>query len=975
MALSFQSIDLILRRGFSGTKAPHTLDAELSTLRDAEFVGSNVVAKRPGYSSVSLGSTAVSGAFSFVQQFGGGLLGVGEDTASGPMLAEVYADGTKAALNTLASYVHTSTSRTVATFATDRQRTSDTVWCDAAVLGDRLCVVLNHYDVAGVAGGYYGVFDTTTESWVKFPVQVGTTYGTVQAMKVVALSDRFLVLWQTSGGSLMTLAVDNSGTALTLEIRTTSGASAAVYSLDAAKRSGSDTAFVAVANSAGGTTTHEVTNAGVSSASVAWARSPAAGLHVFQFSGGNVGVANHDATDLRVQTYTSALVLVGTTGALTGIGAVSECPIKSIPSTSDATQQEVYASADTTTRYQAVSAAAAAGGAGILGEGISLLGNPFSFRGEVVLPVGVRTANDISALGSFQHALVVKNTSTFSTTYRISLAAVWGAGAGRTPHRLQPNYVAVGSDWFCPVLEDRDFTLVKLSPDAGNIVTTGAGVFAAGSCPQFFDAVGAAEAGFVAPPYCTTAPAAGGVGGCGAGSYSIILTYEWRDSTGRTWRSPASEPYSVTTTAGQQITLTAARLRATAKAGVRIIVYRTAVNGTVYYRDTSATNDSTTWGAAITAGIVTDAVLTTREIIYTAGGVLDSEVFPACRHLAEHKGRLVASGLLDSSRVAYSKTLAEGEGVGFSSEYQVLDVPKSDGRVVATASMDDKLVILAEKRPYVLTGEGPNDTGADNSFFLHPVQEAVQADWAYPRSVLASSLGVWYKSERGMRCLGRNLSLLRQEDGQFAGAETDALVTACVASVAHPTRPQLWFFVGSGAVAVYDYQWGQWSEFSNFACTHACTYGDTIAFCTSSGTVFQTVTGLFHDNSAAITAIIETGWLSMANIHGFQRIRRAFFTATDIDGGGGNIKFEFAYDGSATYSTADAPTLGSAMGSDVLTYRHHLARQKCSSIRLKLTLQGSTAGVDLPGGFRVTALGLEVGKKYGGPKPLSGQNL
>lgn len=454
-----------------------------------------------------------------------------------------------------------------------------------------------------------------------------------------------------------------------------------------------------------------------------------------------------------------------------------------------------------------------------------------------------------------------------------------------------------------------------------------------------------------------------------AGSVVLYATYEWADDLGRRWESAPSDPVTVAVTGSQHVATTITRLTTTAKTGVRVVLWRTTADGTVAYRDTEGSNDGT-GAVSLTAGDSSDTTVSGNEILYTMGGVLDNTPFPACEHVALHNERLFFSRCLDTQRVYYTQVLGAAEGWRGSKDYLFTDVAD---RVVGTASMDDKLVVLAENRPHIVTGQGPNNLGLDNSFFLQPVQEAVQADYAYPRAILSSSMGVWFKSERGLRCLSRGLSLARLGDGQFVGAETDSLVTACVAAVAHPTRPQLWFFVGTGAVAVFDYQWAQWSEFSNFACTHACTYGDSIAFCTSSGTIFQTDTAVWKDNGSAITATIETGWAHVAGIHGFQRIRRAFFTAQDLANAGGDIKIEFAYDGSGTYSSTDAPTVTIAASTTSLSYAHHMAQQKCSRMRIKLTLQGSSGST--VGAFRVAGLGIEVGTKRGGPKLSSGQRL
>lgn len=978
MALSFQNIDLILRRGFSGAKDPHTLDAELSTLRNAEFVGSNVVAKRPGYSSVSN------------SKYGGGTIGAASMIAGGDVELSVFGENAgyrKTSLGFTSGTQYLSTVDTVA----DTSTVARALYADCGVINGLVCVAWTvDYSATesppsnatshGSCRSFAAVYDTSTQAWLSAPKEIG---GGIAAVKprVVCLSDRFLIFTAATNGGIFGDYITTAapGTVNSVLTTNTGSATANLLGLDACKNSADDTAFVSYIDSAGTVTTRKVSNVGVSTANATWVRGQLQdAMHVFQFLNGNVGVVADDGVDLRVRVYDSSLALVGTTGALSGYysGTWTATQIISADSTLTAGRRTVYWTDGRTVRAQDVTNAGAAAASSVSSYNAYFASQAFSIfstsAAVLALPAAdvvsgtVPDAGDLQAVG----AIVPSGSS---------------SGAVFTPFANLPSDVVVSTSPSHVTTSSTKsyFALIRGTQRVSVLVTDTAGAstinaleeVTAGALPTVWDGQTAAESNALVAPVVTSVTA-GGVGTL-TGSFSVVAVYERTDAKGRRLQSAPSNAVSVSASSNLTLTavattLTASLVPISGSTGWQLVFYRTDANGTVYYRD-RATGPAGTSAATVSIGLTrTDATLTTREILYTVGGVLPNEAAPACRHVAEHRGRVVFSGLLDPKRLAYSQATAVGEGLRCSYDYLSADIPEADGRVVATASMDDKLVILAEKRPYVLTGEGPNDTGADNSFFLQPVQEAVQADWAYPRSVLTSSLGVWYKSERGMRCLSRNLSLLRQEDGQFVGAETDSLVTACVASVAHPTRPQLWFFVGSGAVAVYDFQWGQWSEFSNFSCTHACVYGDTIAFCTSAGALFQTDTAVWKDNGSAITSTIETGWLSVANIHGFQRVRRAFFTAQDLAAAGGDIKFEFAYDGNATYSTSDAPTV-TVSGSNLLSYRHHLAQQKCSSIRLKVTLQGSASTP--VGAFRVTALGLEVGRKYGGPKLPSGQSL
>jgi hypothetical protein len=118
---------------------------------------------------------------------------------------------------------------------------------------------------------------------------------------------------------------------------------------------------------------------------------------------------------------------------------------------------------------------------------------------------------------------------------------------------------------------------------------------------------------------------------------------------------------------------------------------------------------------------------------------------------------------------------------------------------------------------------------------------------------------------------------------------------------------------------------------------------------------------------ANIVAVVETPWLAMAGIQGFQRAYRMELLFQDLNGSEGapmfgNLVTYRDFDDSvetenASFTYITNPDFTTKSRGQI---QHHFAQQKCESIKLKLSFysEGATR-------FRLTALSLQVGVKPG----------
>lgn len=371
----------------------------------------------------------------------------------------------------------------------------------------------------------------------------------------------------------------------------------------------------------------------------------------------------------------------------------------------------------------------------------------------------------------------------------------------------------------------------------------------AGGNPLFYDGQSLTELGFHYYPE-TPVATAGGVGTLPAGTYQVTCLYEWIDRFGLVHQSAPAVPVSVVVTLNQRITVTVPTLRLTKKSNVRIVIYRTIANGSTFYRyqgdvtyANSVANTTASNTIALASESITDAILQVGEFLPTTGGVVPTEAFPACKHVALHQDRIVFSGLLDREFLQYTE---ERQGAFFPSTNAgtyYLEVGIEAGRVSATVSMDDKLVVLQESAIGAFIGRGPNRLGLDNNLSnCIRLDSAYGLQWACSATVVQDSEGIWFHDKAGLRHLSRGMQVsqvqLSDTETGAKGCEVDALVaTTTYGAVVLSSKKQV-IFANSTSFLVWDMENRQWSQYlssdHDFTFRYPFVIDDALVFMSSS---------------------------------------------------------------------------------------------------------------------------------------------
>jgi hypothetical protein len=493
-----------------------------------------------------------------------------------------------------------------------------------------------------------------------------------------------------------------------------------------------------------------------------------------------------------------------------------------------------------------------------------------------------------------------------------------------------------------------------------------------------YDGVNVNELGFNLYPENVSASIDNTSGNLVAGDRTYYVIYEWTDQQGQIHRSAPSIGLFTTTTGGtSKITLTIPTLRLTQKANVSIAVYRTIAAGTTAYRVTSISSptlNSTTTDTVTYLDNTADSSITSNELLYTTGGVLENIPPPSAASITAYNNRLVLTGLEDANEIWYSKTYVPGEGVAFNDAFK-LRVDQGDGGVNVSGVIDDKIIFFKRSQIFYTQGFGPLDTGFQNDL-QDPVLITSDCGCTEPKSVVRTPLGLMFKSAKGFYLLNRSLDL------KYIGAPVESFNTLTVTSaVLVDKKNQIRFTHSDGVCLVYDYFFDQWSSFTNYAAISATSWNGSYILARSNGEVNQESETSFLDNGSAVSMRAVTPWLSIAGIQGYQRIYEGIFlgenksshiyqvrigynfeehwreslkvdTATVL---GSNYYGQDAYYGASTY-------YGGVLD-PVHQFKVKPAIQKCQAIRFEISDLNPTQ-ID-GGGFSLSGLTLIVGAKAG----------
>ncbi len=533
---------------------------------------------------------------------------------------------------------------------------------------------------------------------------------------------------------------------------------------------------------------------------------------------------------------------------------------------------------------------------------------------------------------------------------------------------------------------------LNLETESFRGATLGSNYHLAGGILRMYDGQSFTEHGFLLYPEYVVGTPSTAAGSITPGmNYFISAMYEWTDAQGQVHRSAPSLPIEVTMGgADNTITVQVRGLAMTDKTGdranARIVIYRgEASQATPLFRDEVGVNDPT--GQFVTIVLTkSDAALSTGELLYTTGDVLENIAAPGSTIDTVHKNRLWLAGLEDGNQLAYSKEYVNGEAVAFN-DAQRIQVDPSGGNVTGLASLDDKLVIFKHDRLFALVGDGPVSTGALNDY-QQPQFITADVGCVNQESIVLSPNGLMFKSDKGIYLLDRALG------HKYIGAPVEAYNGSTITSAQLlESVNEIRFTTDDNICLVYNYFFDQWSVFFNYTSASAIAMNNTFYHLKSDGTTHIETAGLFNDNGARIPLAIETSWLALSGLQGYQRLYRYAFLGDYLSSHYTVVKLAYDYEASyketvyfnvdsgldVSYYGSDATygessVYGGPSGSSVYQFSSKPRQQKCESVKFRI--EDMDTITDSGGAsFNLVGLTLEVGAKRTIDKLSSGKRI
>ena len=522
-------------------------------------------------------------------------------------------------------------------------------------------------------------------------------------------------------------------------------------------------------------------------------------------------------------------------------------------------------------------------------------------------------------------------------------------------------------------------TRVKFKSAKLDYLEVGGTTFLAGACPQIYDGANFAEEGFNHRPVISSVTFGAAASGnlLNTGPYFFQATYIWTDSKGNIVESEPSEIYEGTPSNNLcTYTPTILPCGLTSKQNVGIRIYRSiadAATGALLYLDDAqpgVANDGIT-DAAITANTLSPSLR-----------FLPNQPMPSCRVAVMHQNRVWCAGGELGNEVFYSQPVPPNLSPRWYRPQFRRTIPAAAGRVVNLVSLDDKLIVFCENRIGSIYGDGPTLLGANDNYseFIEAVS-GYAIPWTEPLSIVRATDGVWFRCGFGFRLLTRNLSVAKDAQGQDLASELDSVIQdvstqrALISTVAQQVR----FYTASDCY-VFDLLYGQWSTFNFTSVADATAINNEFYHINLTGSaMFVNTKNVNTDDFLPLTATLETAWIALAGVQGYQRLSRIQLlgqTQRPVPLGiAMTVQAYYDYDGDPANIETLAPTYdfplitGAAAVPQVYESETQFTVQKCRAIKLKISWVANEQDDEtLLSPLRLSSMNLRLGLKQGRAK-------
>jgi hypothetical protein len=414
--------------------------------------------------------------------------------------------------------------------------------------------------------------------------------------------------------------------------------------------------------------------------------------------------------------------------------------------------------------------------------------------------------------------------------------------------------------------------------------------------------------------------------------------------------------------------------------------------------------------ASISTDDTTQPLLRSSEPLYTSGGVLAADPWPAFAYSVAQSTRFWAIDSTNRGRVIYSKLFEDF----IAPEYNpTLSINLGDERsLTAIGKLDDKVVVFEPNDIHVIYGEGPDNRGQGQDFAVNYIATDVGCE--DQESVVETPIGlIFYNKPRGFYLLDRNLQIQFIGEGiEDTARDIDILSAVLVkdkaevrfaytggpgpqdrlgpdadtAAIERPPRPVFTNVGWSGEKALtFNYERKTWMTYTNYDAQAATIYQNKYTMLRSDWTVWQEKDDRWDDPTGLNLTTLTTPWIKLSeNIQGFNRLWRMTvlgrYLSSLQDLGtdefeGGDIRVRVYFDYEATYQQEKIfklqdfvrnPFNATPLRADRLQFEITPQRGRCQAVKLEISEQATEAVAEgiaykQGRGFEISAVDFHVG--------------
>jgi hypothetical protein len=476
-----------------------------------------------------------------------------------------------------------------------------------------------------------------------------------------------------------------------------------------------------------------------------------------------------------------------------------------------------------------------------------------------------------------------------------------------------------------------------------------------GSSIYCYDGAGLSELGFYHPPGITGTPVVGAV--LPNGTYYYRATWAWTDAVaGRLQRSDPSEAIRVVTSGGNKHPrLTVETLNATLKSApvqqAALELWRTTVNPSAgdaasFFLVTTIANDPA-FDTQVIDDSTDDVTIAANERLYTLGNiVLGNTTPPPANCLTTWNNRVWAA---ERDLLWFSKEIQDSFGVSFA-DTNFIQVSDDQGDIVAIANAGQRLGIWKGAALYVISGDGPDDTGKGAFSPLRRLPVPLGARSAV--AVISTELGVFFQDDAS----GQIWLLPPDGDPIFIGREiADTAPSLTITDmVVVPDKRQVRIFSQEGTTLVYDLINKLWTVFTDQDAVAAAVVDGVTGYVNTNGRIHFDDAATWAEgkggaDEATYTAALETGWISPNSIAGYARLYAVVAVGELLGDHELLMKLRYRFDNGTEDESTPATTISEAFGYRI-EGRPQIRNQQASAFRVRLEDDASeTAGFGMEG--------------------------